>query len=150
MGHTADDLESNGEYQVYNYSHTSMTGPRANTTGSEDRIFDVHATLPADKDNTVRLLAGTRYSNGTYYVCVEGLESVGLPANGELEVQTRAFIDRGHWGRVDGPEDRGTRNVEYEDGKMVLEVVVLGEDIKTAFAFEFNAGKGANGYGKVV
>lgn len=129
-----------------------MTGQRANTTGSGDRIFDVHATLPADDDDAaaVRILAGTRYSNGTYYVCVEGLESVGLPANGELEVQTWAFVDRGHWGRVNGPQDRGVSKIEYEDGKMVLEVDVLGEDVKTAFAFEFKVGKGTDGYGKLA
>lgn len=123
-----------------------MTGPRANTTGGGDRIFDVHATLPADDDKTVRILAGTRYSNGTYYVCVEGLEGAGLPAKGELKVQTWAFVDRGHWGRADGPQDRGMTNVEYEDGRMMLEVNVLGRDVKTAWGFEFDVEKGAGRY----
>lgn len=128
-----------------------MTGPRANTTGSGDRIFDVHATLPAtDGNDTVRILAGTRYSNGTYYVCVQGLESVGLPAKGELEVQTWAFVDRGHWGRVDGPEDRGMKNVKYDDGTLVLEVDVLREDVKTAWAFEFDVGKRSGGYNEAI
>lgn len=52
---------SNGEWQVYNYYATSMTGFRVATTGSTDRLMDNFAVVGT---NIVRILVGGRLVTG--------------------------------------------------------------------------------------
>jgi hypothetical protein len=131
---TAADYYPVGEYQVYQYYNLNMTGHRVNTTGSGDRWLDVYSTV--DK-HMVRTLAGVRLHEGTWYVTIEGLSSVGLPESGKLNVQTWAFIDQGHWGEVDAPEDRGTKAHKYHGNSVTIPIHQTTQDRNTSWAFEF-------------
>jgi hypothetical protein len=124
----------NGEYQVYKYYNLEMTGHRVATAGSGDRILDVYTTVD---ENKVRTLAGVRLEEGTWYVEVNNLDTVGLPRSGQLNVQTLAFIDRGHWGRVNAPQDRGVSRIKYHGNSVTIPVHQTAQDRNTSFAFEF-------------
>ena len=138
----APDVEywPNGEWQVYAYYGSNMTGPRAATTGSPDRRLDAYATRSAD--GRVRVLAGARsLTAGAYTVNITGLTAVGLPDAGSLAVRTIAFpFTGGSVERVDAPTDRGVRTVAYEGDALVL--AFDAQDQTTAYAFEFD-GAGA-------
>lgn len=54
----------NGEFQVYKYYASNMTGTRAQTTGTGDRIMDVYTTIGGSNDRKVRTLTGTRLKTG--------------------------------------------------------------------------------------
>ena len=133
----------NGQYHVYAYYGTSMTGIRASTFASGDGIADAFATIGDDK---VRILAGHRQvigqreTTGTWQLVINNLSSVGLPENGEVTVQTWAFNDQGLYGAVDGPEDRGFFTHPITNNQVTFEIRVTQQDIATAFAFEFNVG----------
>jgi len=124
----------NGDYQVYKYYASDMTGTRIGTDSSEDAKFDVYATM----DGTdVKLLAGTRLVEGTYYIQVENLGSIGLPESGILNVKTWAFIDDGHYAQVDGPVRKATKSIVYSNDTVVIPVDQTAEAGNSAWAFEF-------------
>lgn len=124
----------NGEYQLYKYFNMNMTGYRAATEGSGDGLADAYTTIDSD---TVRTLAGVRLSTGTWLLTINNLGSVGLPASGELPIQTWAFTFDGLWSRVDAPQDRGVFTHTYSDDSVTFEIRVPQEDQPVAFAFEF-------------
>ncbi|KAK3059187.1 hypothetical protein LTR09_000753 [Extremus antarcticus] len=109
----------NGEYQVYQYYTLNMTSHRVGTTRSGDRILDVYSTV--DK-HTVRTLAGVRLQECTWYITIDNLHSVGLPKSGNLAIQTWGFIDRGNWGEVDAPTDRGIAHHQYTGNSVTFAV----------------------------
>lgn len=133
----------NGQGQMYAYYGRNMTGRRAASDGSEDRSADAFATVGEDR---VRILFGTRGRTGTWQLSIDGLESVGLPTDGEMDVRTYAFVDDGLYGVVDGPEDRGSVARAVTGGSVQFEVVIQEVDLDTAFAFEFDVGTGSEGY----
>ncbi|KAL4924289.1 glycoside hydrolase family 39 protein [Aspergillus undulatus] len=75
-------------YHVYKYYVQSMKGPRAVTTGTTSRQFDVFATVGTDQ---VRMLAGTRTNTGNWTIQVQGLAAVGYPSSGTLHARYYAF-----------------------------------------------------------
>lgn len=79
----ATDYVPVGEYQVYKYYNLNMTGTRVQTTGTDDRLFDVYATVGNDK---VRILSGARHTTGTWAITVNNLSAVGLPTSGTLNI----------------------------------------------------------------
>lgn len=101
---TGTGYYGNGEYQVYKYYNKNMTGTRAGTTTSGDGVIDVYTTIGS---TTVRTLTGVLNKTGTWYITIKNLSSVGLPTSGSLTIQTWGFDDKGHFGRVDGPSNRG-------------------------------------------
>ncbi|KAK4495186.1 hypothetical protein PRZ48_013513 [Zasmidium cellare] len=104
---TGTGYYTNGEYQVYKYYNKNMTGTRAGTTTSGDGTLDVYTTIGS---STVRTLTGVLTSTGTWYINIKNLSSVGLPTSGSFTIQTWGFDDKGHFGRVDGPSNRGKQN----------------------------------------
>lgn len=112
-----------------------MTGTRAETTGTGDRVMDVYATIGEDK---VRVLTGVRLATGTWYVTINGLSSVGLPAAGSLNIHTWGFVDQGHYGEVDAPTDRGYYSHEYSGDSVTFPIFQTNQDEYTAWAFEFD------------
>lgn len=122
-----------GEWQVYKYYYTNMTGVRAKTTGTSDRLMDAYATVDS---KTVRILAGTRLETGTWYITISNLTSVGLPSSGSLDIHTWGFVDKGHYGEVTGPTDRGYAWHNYSDDSVTFPVYQTSEDNHTAWAFE--------------
>lgn len=123
----------NGEWQVYKYYNLNMTGNRAATTGTGDRIMDVYATV-GDK---VRILTGNRLQTGTWYITVNNLSAVGLPTSGTLNIQTWGFDDKGHYGEVDGPSNRGVYGHTYSGNTVTFPVYQTSQDQYTAWGFEF-------------
>jgi hypothetical protein len=124
----------NGEWQVYKYYSTNMTGSRATTSGTGDRIMDVYATIGSDR---VRVLTGVRLQTGTWYITINGLSSIGLPQSGSLDIHTWGFVDKGHYGEVDAPTDRGYYSHSYSGNSVTFPVYQTSQDEYTAWAFEF-------------
>ena len=125
--------QPNGQWHAYAYYGSSMTGRRVASEGSEDGVADAFATVGDDR---VRILAGVRQQVGTWQLQISGLESVGLPADGTVSVQTYAFNDNGLYGAVDGPEDRGVVDHKVSGGTVTFPIYVPEADVDTAFAFE--------------
>ncbi|KXT08898.1 hypothetical protein AC579_8463 [Pseudocercospora musae] len=138
---TGTGYYGNGEFQVYKYYNRNMTGTRAGTTGSGDGKIDVYSTIGT---NGVKILTGAQQA-GTWYVKVDKLSSVGLPTSGSLTIQTYGFEDKGHFGRVDGPSNRGTNAVglfthTYSGDSLTFPIFQTSQDLKTAWGFEFKVG----------
>lgn len=131
---TGSGYYANGEYQVYKYYNLNMTGTRATTTGTGDRLMDVYATVGDDK---VRVLTGVRLQTGTWFITINGLSSVGLPESGSLDIHTLGFIDNGHFGEVEAPTDRGYYSHSYSGNSVTFPVYQTQQDELTAWAFEF-------------
>lgn len=124
----------NGEWQVYKYYNTNMTGTRAGTTGSGDRLMDVYSTIGKDK---VRVLCGTRLQTGLWYITINKLSAIGLPTSGTVNIHTLGFVDNGHYGEVDGPTDRGYATHPYSGDSVTFGVSQTQQDQFTAWGFEF-------------
>ncbi|PVH80942.1 glycoside hydrolase family 39 protein [Cadophora sp. DSE1049] len=122
-----------GEWQVYKYYASSMTGQRVATTGSADGLFDVYATR-GGAANTVKILAGTRGTTGMYDITVTGLSAVGLKS-GSVNIRTRRFDNNGKYGEVDAPVDLGVYGHAIENDQITF--WVQPETENTAYAFEF-------------
>lgn len=123
----------NGEWQVYHYYHTNMTGYRVSTTGSTDRIMDAYATVGTDK---VRVLVGSRQETGTWNLTISGLDAIDLGSSGTITVQTWGFSNTGgHYGEVDAPSDLGLVDHTFTDGSVTFPIYQT--DTTTSYAFEF-------------
>ncbi|KAK0385958.1 hypothetical protein NLU13_7133 [Sarocladium strictum] len=131
---SATGYYGNGEFQVYKYYNQNMTGSRVQTTGSGDGVLDVYTTVDSDK---VRTLTGVNLKTGTWYITIKGLTAVGLPASGTLDIQTWGFEDKGHYGEVTGPSDRGVVAHQYSGGSITFPIFQTTQDRYTAWAFEF-------------
>lgn len=131
---TAASYFPNGEWQVYKYYNQNMTGHRAGTTGTGDRVMDVYATVDSAK---VRVLTGVRLQTGTWYITINKLSAVGLPTSGSLSIHTLGFMDNGHDGEVDSPTDRGLYSHTYSGDTVTFPVYQTSQDQYTAWAFEF-------------
>lgn len=134
--YTATDYVPAGEWQVYKYYAVNMTGERTKTNGSEDALFDVYSTVGQDK---VRILAGSRITAGTWSIEVDDLQSVGLPAEGEVLVHAWEFPGVTQWTVELAPVDAGEQTVAYSGNTLVISV---NTDNTTAHAFEFDVGDG--------
>ncbi|KAJ5663063.1 hypothetical protein N7507_003794 [Penicillium longicatenatum] len=129
---TETDYVSAPEYQVYKYYNLNMTGVRANTTGTGDRLMDVYATIDSDK---VRILCGVRITEGTWQITVENMSAVGLPTSGTIDIQTWGFAGTDVWEEVDTYSDRGIVSHTYSGNKLTFPIYQT--DSSTAWAFEF-------------
>lgn len=74
-----------GDWQLYHYYFQNMTGHRVGTLPSADLKLDAYATVGTDK---VRVLVGSRITEGTWQVTINDLSTVGLPTAGTLNIQT--------------------------------------------------------------
>ncbi|KAL1964855.1 hypothetical protein VTN77DRAFT_6357 [Rasamsonia byssochlamydoides] len=133
FNYTARDYVPAPEYQVYRYYNRNMTGQRVQTTGSEDRLLDVYATVDNDK---VRILAGVRLVTGTWAITVNSLSAVGLPSAGTVHIQTWGFDGDSVWEEVDSPEDHGVVAHAYSGDSVTFPIYQT--DNHTAWAFEFD------------
>ena len=122
--------------QVYKYYNLNMTGQRVTTTGSGDRILDVYSTVDG---KNARILTGVRLKTGTWYITVKNLSAIGLPTSGTLNIQTWGFDDKGHYGEVDGPSNRGIYGHTYSGNSVTFPIYQTTQDANTAWAFEFSA-----------
>jgi len=130
---TATGYWANGEWQVYHYYHTNMTGYRVSTTTSADGLLDAYATVGTDK---VRVIVGVRQETGTWDLTLNGLDSIGLGTSGTVTVQTWGFPDTGgHFGEVDAPTNLGLVDHTFTGGSVTWQVYQT--DTTTAYAFEF-------------
>ncbi|KAH9863970.1 hypothetical protein J1614_009903 [Plenodomus biglobosus] len=120
----------NGEWQLYKY-YASMEGNRLATTASTDRLFDVFATRSG---NGVKIIAGTRNTQGQYEIKVSGLADIGLPETGSINVRTLRFDWAGPTGEVGAPADLGVSEIAYEAGSATI--VFNPATSSTAYAFE--------------
>ncbi|KAJ7584046.1 glycoside hydrolase family 39 protein [Mycena floridula] len=122
---------SNGEYQVYKYYASTMTGHRVATTGSGDRLMDSYAVVGT---NIIRVLVGARQTTGTYMLQINNLSAVGLATSGTINVRTLQFSWAGKFGRVDAPTDLGLVAHTYSGN--VLAFPIFQTDLVTTWAFE--------------
>ncbi|KAJ7512235.1 glycoside hydrolase superfamily [Mycena galericulata] len=124
---------ANGEWQVYNYYATSMTGYRVATTGSTDRLMDNFAVVGT---NIVRILVGGRLVTGTYTLQIKNLSALGLPTAGTIDVQTRQFSFAGTEAEEGAPTALGLVAHTYTGN--VLSFPIFQTDTVTTWAFEFS------------
>ncbi|KAJ7601849.1 glycoside hydrolase family 39 protein [Mycena polygramma] len=124
---------ANGEWQVYNYYATSMTGHRVATTGSTDRRMDNFAVVGT---NIVRILVGGRLVTGTYSLQIKNLSALGLATAGTISVRTRQFSFAGTQGQEGAPTDLGLVSHTYTGN--VLSFPIFQTDTVTTWAFEFS------------
>ena len=125
----------NGEYNIYKYYNLNMSGERVQTIGSPDKLFDIYATRDGSDSSTVKMLCGSRLTDGTWDILVTGLDAVGLPASGNVTVQAYQFnyVD-GEFGDVPQPVNQGTNPHAYTDNQLVFYV---SPNTTTGYAFEF-------------
>ncbi|KAJ7176209.1 glycoside hydrolase family 39 protein [Mycena crocata] len=123
---------ANGEWQVYKYYASSMTGFRVATTGSTDRLMDNFAVVGS---NIVRILVGGRLVAGTYSIQIKNLSALGLATAGTINVRTRQFSFAGTQGQVWDPTDLGL--VAHTYAGNVLSFPIFQTDTVTTWAFEF-------------
>ena len=126
----------NGDYQVYKYYATNMTGHRVGSLPSSDLKLDVYGTVGSDN---VRLLTGVRPATGTWQLQVNKLSAVGLPTSGSLNIHTWGFTWADHYGKVDAPKDLGYYAHDYSGDTVTFPIYQT--DNSTAYAFEFAVGK---------
>jgi len=133
--YTATDYAGTAGYPVYKYYGSSMTGLRANTTGSTDRWLDVYATI-GDK---VRILAGVKVHTGTYSVVVKNISAAGYASGSAVDVTTLTF-DGDSTKKVAGdPARRGTTSYRVVDD--AITIVVRQTANHTGWAYEFDVKK---------
>lgn len=142
FNYSATDYMPAPEYTVYQYYHTNMTGVRVKTTGSADLHLDVYAT--AEPNGRVRILAGSRGlgasgTSSTWSIVVENMRSVGLPAQGDVEVHTWNFPGSNMYEAYWAPVDLGVASYSYEDDTLAFPVKQTTN--YTAYAFEFSCGR---------
>lgn len=106
----------NGEWQLYEY-YANMTGNRVATTASSDLRFDVFATRSG---SSVDIIAGTRSIHAPYDIKINGLQSLGLPADGSVKVTTTRFDWAGDKGQIDAPVSLGQSTLKYTGGSVSL------------------------------
>lgn len=131
----ATDYVSAPGYQVYKYYNLNMTGVRANTTGSSDRLFDVYSTI----SDRVRILAGVRLSTGNWAITVENMSAVGYPTAGNVTIDTYGFDGDSVWDIVNAPSFRNTVTHSYSGDSLTFPIYQT--DNHTAWAFEFDIKK---------
>jgi len=123
---------SNGEWQVYNYYATQMTGFRVATTGSTDRLMDNFAVVGT---NVVRILVGGRLVTGTYSLQIKNLSALGLATSGTINVHTFQFNFGGTTTQEGAPQDLGLVAHTYSGN--VLSFPIFQTTTTTTWAFEF-------------
>ncbi|KAF7332606.1 hypothetical protein MKEN_00143400 [Mycena kentingensis (nom. inval.)] len=133
LGKSGSTYFANGEWQVYNYYATQMTGFRVATTGSTDRRMDNFAVVGS---NIVRILVGGRLITGTYSLTIRSLSALGLPTAGTINVRTRQFNWGGPTTAVGAPQDLGLVAHTYTGN--VLTFPIFQTSTTTTWAFEFN------------
>ncbi|KAK4139454.1 glycoside hydrolase family 39 protein [Dichotomopilus funicola] len=106
-----------GEWHVYKYYGTNMTGTRVATAGSADRAFDVYATRGSTA-NSVKILASSRGADGIWDIKVTGLDAVGLPVSGSVSTQTWRFDYKGKYGEVGTPVNLGVVVHQYSNNEV--------------------------------
>jgi hypothetical protein len=89
----------NGEWQLYKY-YAEMAGERVATTASSDLRFDVFATK---SESSIKIIAGTRTIHAPYEIRVSGLQSLGLPTEGSVDVDVFRFDWAGDQGGIGAP-----------------------------------------------
>ncbi|KAI5291060.1 hypothetical protein KEM54_006494 [Ascosphaera aggregata] len=122
-----------GEWRVYKYYHTNMTGERLGTQGSSDRALDVYSTID-EGSATIRVLAGVRLAQGEFKVQVNGLDKAICSSSNDVSVKTLRFDNNGKYGCVGEPKVVDTKKYTLKDG--VLELSLNQKDNETAWAFE--------------
>jgi hypothetical protein len=99
----------NGEWYLYKY-YAEMTGTRVSTSISSDLLFDVFATV---SDTTAKIIAGTRTVQSTYDIEISGLNGIGLPEEGSVDVQAYRFDWNGNQADTGSPVDLGITRYQY-------------------------------------
>ncbi|VUC37247.1 unnamed protein product [Clonostachys rosea] len=132
------NYQATGQYLVYQYYGSGMTGHRVETQISGNKDFDVYATVDG---NNLKMLYGSRRQTGESAILVNGLDAIGLPATGNLKIKVLAFpfpggLETGRFNAVDKPEDIGTFDVSYNDN--FVQFPVWPADQFTAYAFEIS------------
>ncbi|KAG8871126.1 hypothetical protein FRB97_008999 [Tulasnella sp. 331] len=122
---------ANGEYNVYHYYATTMTGYRVQTTGSTDRLMDCYAVVGS---NTVRILVGGRLTTGTYELVIDSISSLGLATSGTITVHTYQFAYAGVY-TASPMTDLGTVAHTYTGN--TLSFPIYQTSTTTTWAFEF-------------
>ncbi|VUC22509.1 unnamed protein product [Clonostachys rosea] len=125
----------NGDWQALKYYATNMTGYRAGTTGSSDRLFDAYATVGQDK---VRVLTGVRVKTGTWALTIKNLGAAGLPSSGQMAIQTWGFTYKIPEAELAALTDRGVAMHQYSNDEITIAIYQTEEDWKTAWAFKLN------------
>ncbi|KAJ7912104.1 glycoside hydrolase family 39 protein [Mycena leptocephala] len=125
---------SNGEWQVYKYYATSMTGHRVATTGSTDRLMDNFAVVA--RTLSASLSAGDLLPVRTYSLQIKNLSALGLATAGTISVRTRQFSFAGTQGQEGDPTDLGLVSHTYTGN--VLSFPIFQTDTVTTWAFEFS------------
>lgn len=126
------------EFQVYKY-YAQMTGYRVATLPTADKGGDVYAVVGSDK---VRLLVGSRTNTGTWYIRLDNMVALGLPASGTLNIQTWGFPGNAnnHYAEYDAPSNLGIVGHSYSGGSLTF--AIYQQDTTTAYAFEFSVSSG--------
>lgn len=135
VNHSGSNYFRAAQWWVYNYYTKTMTGSRAATTSSGDRIFEVYATRGSAK-NTVKVLVAARPYAGlrTYDLSIRGLSAVGI-TGGNVRVRTLRFNHVDWWLEGPAPTDLGVAEHAVSNDQITFWVTPDNE--YTAYAFEF-------------
>ncbi len=109
-----------GEWQVYKYYGSDMTGNKVATLPSDDGYFDIYATA----SDRVRILGSARTRTGDYSITVKKMADFGYGSEGTVNVMTKEFPHAGLRGRVDGPIDRGTKKISFSNNELHIPVTL--------------------------
>jgi len=129
--YAATDYAAAPGYPIYSYYNLNMTGLRANTTGSSDRLLDTYATIGVDK---VRILAGVKLQTGAFSVVVQGLNAVGY-TSGSVAVSTYSFEGSSTKTIATGLTSKGSKTYNISNNEITIPIQ---QDVTSSgWAFEF-------------
>lgn len=109
-----------GEWQVYKYYGSVMTGNRVATTPSSDGFFDVYATA----SDRVRILGSAHTETGSYSISVSKMADFGYNTQGTVNVQSLEFPFAGVGGEVDGPINHGIQAIAFSNNQLIIPVTL--------------------------
>ena len=87
---TGEYYFATGDWRVYQYYGTEMTGWRVATEGSTDRLFDVYATSDGFMSR-LKILSGPRLALGTWAIEVHGLSHLLSQPSRATHLRTLRF-----------------------------------------------------------
>lgn len=107
---------ASGDWQSYKY-YASMKGDRVDTAASQDLLFDVFATK---QDHILKIIAGTRTVQAAYDISIRSLSSLGLPTDGNVDVQVYRFDWAGNQAEIGDPVNLGNSSYNYSNDQVSI------------------------------
>lgn len=116
------DYQATGQYLVFQYYGSTMTGNRVATNMSANGQFDVYATVDG---NSLKMLYGSKQQTAPSYIQINDLDTIGLASSGTAQIHSLSFpfpggFPAGRYVAVDAATDLGTVGIDYTNNTLII------------------------------